>query len=328
MPKKVKGSAKQDRKGIAAVQGKTVRDLDWIFREQPTDDYGIDAQIEIVADDEATGRLLAAQIKSGPSYFRKPHADGDGWWFQLDRDDLTYWLDHALPVVVVLYDPSTDQAYWQVVTKRTVTTGKRGGKKILVPQSQTLDAKSKGRLQQVAEGNPYELRIRRLRLALPWMRELSNGRRILLEANEWVNKTSGRGDLQIVSTDDAGEDRQALGSWLIMLGSRPYEDVLPTLVPWADVVLHEETYDEADRDRWTSECVWQDREGDTHWSESFDDWRLQFDGVGLRPYANGAGEVDFWRLELVLNDLGRGFAAVDEYAEGDGRILTPSRDGQ
>ena len=88
MPKKVKGSAKQDRKGIAVVQGIVASDLEWIFREQPTDDFGIDAQIEIVENEAATGRLIAAQIKSGPSYFQK--ADPDGWWFRLDRDDLEY----------------------------------------------------------------------------------------------------------------------------------------------------------------------------------------------------------------------------------------------
>ena len=47
----------------------------WIFRSQPSD-YGIDAEIELVADDEATGRLIAAQIKSGASYLRRKTTDG------------------------------------------------------------------------------------------------------------------------------------------------------------------------------------------------------------------------------------------------------------
>jgi len=321
MPKKVKASAKQERAGVAAVQSKTINHLGWIFREQPTDDFGIDAQIELVEDGVATGKLIAAQIKSGPSYFKKEHEDG--WWFALDKDDLDYWLEHALPVVIALYAPDSDTAYWQVVTTATVVTGKRGGKKVLIPRSQVLDSESRSSLAKVAAGKPYELRVRRLRLALPWMRMLESGRRILLEADEWVNKTSGRGDIQIISVDDANEDRQELGGWFIMVGLRPYEDVLPSLVPWADVVLHEETYDDADRDAWEEECVRYDREGDRLVSESFTDWQAKFDGVGLRPYKNSIGEVDHWRLELVLNDLGRGFLAVDEFAENDGMILTP-----
>ena len=36
-------------------------------------------------------------------------------------------------------------------------------------------------------------------------------------------------------------------------------------------------------------------------------------------------EVDHWCLELVLNDLAKGFLAVDRYAKGKGMILAPKR---
>lgn len=307
--------------GVAATQLAVVRDLEWLFREQPTDDYGIDAQIEVVEDEKATGRLIAAQIKSGPSYFDKPVADG--WWFKLDRDDVEYWLDHSLPVIIVIYDPAADATYWQVVSISTVVTGPRGGKKILIPSTQKLDASALKQLIALADGKPYELHLRQLRLALPWMRLLQGGRRVLLEADEWVNKMSGRGDLQIISVNDANEDRRELGTWHLMAGLRRYEDVLPSLVPWADVVLHEETYEDADYEAWEAECVVEDREGDRMEFETYDDWHRKFDNIGLRPYANSAGEVDHWRLELVLNELGRGFLSVDEFAEGDGMMLTP-----
>lgn len=324
MPKKVKHSAKQDRKGIAAVQQIVVSDLEWIFREQPTDDYGIDAQIEVVEDGAATGQLLAAQIKTGPSYFKK-EAD-EGWWYALDKGDLSYWLEHALPVVVIICDPETKSAYWQTVNEHTVVTGKRGGKKLLIPKEQELSQRSKYELERAAEGKPYELRVRKLRLSLPWMKLLQGGRRILLEADEWVNKTSGRGDIQIVSVDEANEDRVELGGWFIMVGLRPYEDVLPSLFPWADAILHEETYYEADHEAWEAECVYYDREGDRFVSESFEDWMVGREGDGrLRPYSNSINEVDHWRLELVLNELGNGFLAVDQYAGGKGMVLAPKQ---
>jgi len=320
MAKKVKESALRGRDGVAAVQQRVTSSLRWLFREQPTDDYGIDAQIEVVENGSATGRLVAAQVKSGPSYFKKPHPDG--WWLSLDEDDLEYWLEHALPVVI-LCDTSSGTPYWEVVTPDTIVTGKRGGKKILVPRKKELGSNSKEALTKVAAGKPYELRIRQLRLALPWMRLLKGGRRILLEADEWINKSSGRGDIEIVSVDDANEDRHSLGQWFVMVGLRPYEDVLPALVPWADVVLHQETYDEADYEEWEAQCVFTDREGDSFVSESYEDWSKKFDGVGLRPYGNGANEVDFWRLELVLNGLGNGFLQVDEFAERESLVLTP-----
>ena len=53
-------------------------ELGWLFREQPTEDYGIDAQVEVVDGEAVRGKLLALQIKSGLSLFREP-APG-GWW--------------------------------------------------------------------------------------------------------------------------------------------------------------------------------------------------------------------------------------------------------
>ena len=46
-----------------------ITEMGFIFREQPIRDYGIDAQIEIYDNDYATGNLIAAQIKTGLSYF-------------------------------------------------------------------------------------------------------------------------------------------------------------------------------------------------------------------------------------------------------------------
>lgn len=58
-----------ERIGVQAVGEQFVR-VGYIFREQQTDDYGIDAQIEIVAGGLVTGKLIALQIKTGPSWFK------------------------------------------------------------------------------------------------------------------------------------------------------------------------------------------------------------------------------------------------------------------
>jgi hypothetical protein len=41
------------------------------------------------------------------------------------------------------------------------------------------------------------------------------------------------------------------------------------------------------------------------------------------PYDNTAGEVDHYRLELALNELGKAFLVVDEFATSGLRQLTP-----
>jgi hypothetical protein len=68
-----------ERAGILAVATELNR-LGLIWRETPMADVGIDGQIEFVSDTgEATGRLVAAQVKSGPSYFN--HGSDEAWRF-------------------------------------------------------------------------------------------------------------------------------------------------------------------------------------------------------------------------------------------------------
>lgn len=321
MPMNRPPSATTERAGVFAVGG-IINSLGWVFREQPTDDYGIDAQAEVFeTDGSATGKLIAIQIKSGrASYFANEKSDG--WIHYLDRRHADYWMKHSLPVIVVLYDEIVGKAYWQQVTKSTLAATP-SNYRILVPRSQELGASSVAPLREVADGDPYSVRLRRLQLALPWMKLLGAGRRILLVADEWINKSSGRGEITIVSVDDANEDRQMLGTWMVVAPGWSYDDLLPALVPWADVVLHKETYDEADYDAWEANCVTYDDEGDRIVYESYEDWTAERIADGLRPYANSAGEVDSWRLELELNQLGKAFVVVNEFAEAKGLFLAP-----
>ena len=46
----------------------------WMFREQPINDIGIDAHMEFVEDDKPR-QLLALQIKSGSSWFKEKKDD-------------------------------------------------------------------------------------------------------------------------------------------------------------------------------------------------------------------------------------------------------------
>ncbi len=58
----------QERIGVNQV-ALTVSELGQIWRETPMADVGIDGQIEYVdGQGNATGCLVAAQVKSGPSY--------------------------------------------------------------------------------------------------------------------------------------------------------------------------------------------------------------------------------------------------------------------
>ncbi|MEU8061788.1 DUF4365 domain-containing protein [Microbispora bryophytorum] len=313
-------SAKTGRIGLARVQLAVVEELGWLFRNQPTDDYGIDALIEIVDGHRVVPKLLALQIKGGESWFREPTPSG--WWYRPNASHVQYWTDHSLPVVIVLYDEQTKIAYWQLVNRKTLARSSRGGWKLLVPRSNVLNAGARDQLREAAAGDPYVLRIRELQLARPWMEMLQGGRRLVIDIEEWINKTSGRGSITLGVDNEDGSDPTEIASWGVMLGLASYAEVVPKLFAWADVDVHAETYDDAEYDAYKAECVIYD-EGDRFVTEDFDEWRQGLRARGLRPYANGAGEVDFWRLELTLNELGRSFLIVDQFATSGHPQFTP-----
>ena len=124
-------------------------DLQWVFRPEALPDYGIDAHMEVVTDDDAlvTGRRVNLQIKGGGHYFKEAKGQ-EGWVFREDNDHLAYWLSQPLPTLVVLVNPER-QAFWQVITTKTVKEHKKGFS-LLIPRSQRFDGTAREALLALA----------------------------------------------------------------------------------------------------------------------------------------------------------------------------------
>ena len=135
MPGRIE-TALTDREGVALVERIVSRDLGWIFREQRVVDQGVDGQVEVAVAGRGTGRLIAVQIKSGGSYFRRVKG---GWAFYYSDRERELWLGHALPVMVVLVDLAGDTAYWQRISPGTERRTKTRYA-VTVPEHQTLGA--------------------------------------------------------------------------------------------------------------------------------------------------------------------------------------------
>lgn len=153
-----------ERAGVAMTSYLVATELGWLFREQETSDVGIDAHLEVVTGaslitkttGKPTGRLLAAQIKSGQSQFTAT-AEG-GWWYPCDAAHVAYWNNHSLPVTLLLFDPNTQRVHWQHVTPDTlVKTGKNF--KVFVPVEQQIDQANAEALARPArlqdDGDPF-----------------------------------------------------------------------------------------------------------------------------------------------------------------------------
>ena len=118
-----------------------------IFRNQDISDYGVDAQFEIKDGTCATGRLIAAQIKSGPSYFSNEVETG--FWHYVSNRHRDLWVNHSLPVVLVLCNVATKDCFYEIVTDETCI---RAGEswKILVRKDKKLTLESAADLASLA----------------------------------------------------------------------------------------------------------------------------------------------------------------------------------
>lgn len=152
------------RIGVLAVGLAIERRLGWIFREQGSSDFGVDAQIEVREGGMPTGALIGLQIKSGPSYLREE--DDECFVFRGTRRHLNYWKNHTLPIVVVLHDPASGRSFWQSVTDDNIVTTSRGWK-LCIPKNQCIDDADEvqiGRLRSIA--NPQVSMVSRARVEL------------------------------------------------------------------------------------------------------------------------------------------------------------------
>lgn len=146
---KAKDKDRTERQGVHLV-GLLLERAGLAEREQATNDYGIDSVAELIEDEIATGRLLAIQIKSGPSYLQEKK---DGHFiYRPDAAHVTYWLAHSLPVILCLCDIENEIVYWQRLAVDTLE--KTGiGYKVAVPETQVLDEDARSKLAEAM--TPY-----------------------------------------------------------------------------------------------------------------------------------------------------------------------------
>ncbi|BAT59397.1 hypothetical protein GJW-30_1_01930 [Variibacter gotjawalensis] len=126
----------QERVGIAAVQAYAATSGQ-IWRETDTGDVGIDGQLEYVNDGSfATGRTIAVQVKSGPSFFK--HDANDAFKFYPEEKHRRYWEGFPLPVVLVIHDPRSGKSYWTDARQELRSPSKAGHAYISIPKANLL----------------------------------------------------------------------------------------------------------------------------------------------------------------------------------------------
>jgi hypothetical protein len=124
-----------ERSGINHVAA-VVNDARCLWRETLMHDVGIDGQIEYVnSDDQATGRIVLVQVKSGASYFSSESASSVPYYPA--EKHRTYWEQAPLPVILILHNPESRETYW--VDARSALRGRRNQTAIEVPKAQIFN---------------------------------------------------------------------------------------------------------------------------------------------------------------------------------------------
>lgn len=93
---------------------------------------------------------IAVQIKCGSSFLKE--RTESGFVFRGKSKHLRYWIEHSLPVMVILCDPVDGNCYWQEVSAANTEPLVKGWK-LVVPYTHLLSADSKYALTSLA-GRP------------------------------------------------------------------------------------------------------------------------------------------------------------------------------
>lgn len=304
-----------ERKGILHI-GEIAESSGWLFREQLTNDIGIDAHIEFIDSSNKPKQLIALQIKSGSSWFNEKTKDYVVFR-DIDERQYSYWTMNSLPCIIVLYNPNDKVCIWQELSNKTIEKTKNGNGKgyfVKIPLNKIfLDSSSNEKLLSLTNLPEHIVNYNFLLSQKVFMEVINNGGVVKLHSYEWVNKSSGRGETELI-IDDGNEIKKY--SYPYWFPFTPYEDVFPRLFPWASFSADEEFYQDSDETLWKDLNCWYDKEEDD-WivvGESFEEFRKSLNPMRSVDHA---GEVAEYMLILTLNDLGKSFLRVDEFLSND-----------
>lgn len=284
----------------------------WMFREQPIDDVGIDAHMEFTEPTGESKQLLALQIKTGASWFEEKKDDFI-IFREISERQYNYWTMNSLPCIVVLYDPDNDICIWQKLTAETIerTNGGKGkGFFVKVPLSQVfLNDSSNKQLLSFTNLPQHITNYNFLLSQKKFMQIIQDGGEIKLHSTEWVNKSSGRGDTELIVNDGKSIQKFSYPYWFPFT---PYTMVFPRLFPWANFSADEDFFEEYDELLWHEYHCHYDKEED-EWlvvGDTFEEFRRKLDPMRSK---NPSGEVAEYMIKLSLNELGKSFLNVDKF---------------
>ncbi|MFY7669534.1 DUF4365 domain-containing protein [Tenacibaculum sp. MEBiC06402] len=299
-----------ERIGVSKIETIFLKEFEWIPRTILETDVGIDMTVEIAEKGEPSGELFAIQIKTGESYFSEEN--NDKIVFRGKEKHLNYWLNYSLPVIIILHNPENDLTIWQEITENNITKTKKSWK-IEIPKHQSLSKAFYDRLKNL---NRYPKEIQRFQKLLAdkkLMRLIAERKDIILEIEDWVNKSDGRVSLAI--KENISEDIDNEISTVKYINFYDIKQSLQVVFPWAKFEIDEPFYEIYENDDFMAEYGIWDPEDKQYIGTSIDASEYYSSLPDIRPYENVSGEVEYYRLIFKLNDLGKSILNVIDFAD-------------
>lgn len=296
-----------ERLGVNKVEG-VFLEIGWIPRTVYQTDVGIDMTVEVANDGNPTGQYIAVQIKTGESYF-KEKSIGDVIYRGESRH-LEYWLNHSMPVIIVLCDISNETIIWQEINEDKIVKTPKAWK-IEIPENQLLTVDSKEDLLKVNKLPIAFQRFQRLASNKSLMLYIKNGGELILEIVEYTSKSSQKANIKVVKHINE-ED-------IVISETNYWHFRSPTslniLFPWANFEIDEDYYEKIEREEFNiSYGIWDSEEG--RYVGTYINFEEYMSGLPkIRPVGGDNGETAFYRLCFKLNGLSDSFLTINEYME-------------
>ncbi|MFD2742892.1 MULTISPECIES: DUF4365 domain-containing protein [Sphingobacterium] len=247
----------EERIGIYSVAKIFSEKLQWIFREQPINDFGIDGFIELTKYDVTlkiyvpTGKLFGIQVKSGKSYFKEK--SNNSLTYRGSKKHVDYWKNYSIPVFVIIYDKELNRAYWQNVNSSTIILTSKSFK-LKIPLQNIVDKKSSERLAGLTfYKNTYEYKLWQLRNSIKEVKALVKKDQYLYVEIESSHFFQSYSVTLIISDENCNNPAEVVHRlyeynsyrfeyrFLISKDNSLKEAINDTL-PWADLFLADEEF--------------------------------------------------------------------------------------
>lgn len=129
------GYNQKERIGVHKFGLLVAEHSNWVFREQPIADIGVDGTLEQATNQDPNGVLIGCQIKCGNGNFYRRKKDG-ALTRSISRGHYKVWTEHDLPIILILIDDE-GTIYWGLLDKNTIKKAKTKFK-VEIPKSQKL----------------------------------------------------------------------------------------------------------------------------------------------------------------------------------------------